>query len=316
MSNAPLWTFDELVRAAVGRAECASGAPPIAYTRVAVEPRGMRNDSTSSRAVTCPGATVPPYVQRDPNSHGQSRVSCPIGPIAIATCGASKSMASRSDRQSPRREGVTATLTVPDKVREKPRSVSVRELRALPSAFFKGLAADDLAALSGVMFQRSYPAGQAPSLLAIRGAAHGPPAAPGRRWTGEDVIAALALARAVRDRPWLKQVDHIDVSLHARDGSLRMISDRGCTITLERVADVLMTQLNLFGDLARQVSIASFHAPYVCPRCGAEASPVVEVAGNAALLRAMTAPSVPCPECRSPMDLGDFPERYLSVFKG
>jgi UDP-N-acetylmuramoyl-tripeptide--D-alanyl-D-alanine ligase len=27
MSNAPLWTFDELVRAAVGRAECASGAP-------------------------------------------------------------------------------------------------------------------------------------------------------------------------------------------------------------------------------------------------------------------------------------------------
>jgi hypothetical protein len=97
---------------------------------------------------------------------------------------------------------------------------------------------------------------------------------------------------------------------------VRGLRDRGCTITLERVADVLITQLNLFGDLARQVSIASFHAPYVCPKCGAEASPVVEVAGNAGLLRAMTAPAMPCPECRSPMDLGDFPERYLSVFKG
>lgn len=86
----------------------------------------------------------------------------------------------------------------------------------------------------GRLLPRSYPVGQTPSLLAIRGAAHGPPAAPNGRWTGEDVSAALALARVVRGRPWLKQVDHIDVSRHARDGSLRMISDRGCTITWGR----------------------------------------------------------------------------------
>src|SRR5207237_7036710 len=67
-----------------------------------------------------------------------------------------------------------ATLTLPDAVREragtrqKPRGVSVRELRELRSAFFDGLANDDLAALSGVMFQRSYPAGQ---IVLLEGAA-------------------------------------------------------------------------------------------------------------------------------------------------
>jgi CRP/FNR family transcriptional regulator len=62
----------------------------------------------------------------------------------------------------------TATLLVRDKVREKPRAVSVRELRALPSAFFAGLATEDLAALGGAMFQRSYPAGQ---VVLLEGAA-------------------------------------------------------------------------------------------------------------------------------------------------
>jgi hypothetical protein len=95
----------------------------------------------------------------------------------------------------------------------------------------------------------------------------------------------------------------------------RALRDRGDTITLERVADVLMTQLNLFGDLARMASIASFHAQYVCPACGAEATPVVDVAQHATLLRAQQAPHLPCPECRAAMELGDFPERYLSVFK-
>ena len=51
---------------------------------------------------------------------------------------------------------------------QKPRSVSVRELRALPSPFFTGLANDDLEALGAAMFQRSYPAGQ---IVLLEGAA-------------------------------------------------------------------------------------------------------------------------------------------------
>jgi CRP/FNR family transcriptional regulator len=59
-------------------------------------------------------------------------------------------------------------LTRPPEARQKPRAVSVRELRALRSAFFDDLATDDLAALSGAMVQRQYPAGQ---IVLLEGAA-------------------------------------------------------------------------------------------------------------------------------------------------
>jgi CRP/FNR family transcriptional regulator len=52
--------------------------------------------------------------------------------------------------------------------REKPRAVSVRELRSLQSDFFADLANDDLEALGGAMMQHSYPAGQ---IVLLEGAA-------------------------------------------------------------------------------------------------------------------------------------------------
>jgi CRP/FNR family transcriptional regulator len=52
--------------------------------------------------------------------------------------------------------------------RQKPRAVSVRELRALRSPFFDTLATDDLEALGAAMFQRRYPAGQ---IVLLEGAA-------------------------------------------------------------------------------------------------------------------------------------------------
>ena len=66
------------------------------------------------------------------------------------------------------------TLPVPEATRErpgtreKPRAVSVRELRSLRSDFFANLATDDLQALGNAMFQRSYPAGQ---IVLLEGAA-------------------------------------------------------------------------------------------------------------------------------------------------
>lgn len=59
-------------------------------------------------------------------------------------------------------------MTRPAGVRQKPRAVTARELRALRSSFFEGLAADDLEALGGAMFQRRYPAGQ---IVLLEGAA-------------------------------------------------------------------------------------------------------------------------------------------------
>lgn len=94
---------------------------------------------------------------------------------------------------------------------------------------------------------------------------------------------------------------------------VRALRERG-PIRLERVADVLMTQMNLIRELAGRLEIVSFHAQYACAACGHESAPLVDVAAHAPALAAMAMPKLPCPECGAAMDLGDFPERYLSVF--
>jgi hypothetical protein len=95
---------------------------------------------------------------------------------------------------------------------------------------------------------------------------------------------------------------------------VRALRARG-TVTFERVADVVMTQLNLIPELATSVRIVSFHAPYACPKCGAEGSPVIDALEHAASLRALIAPRPPCHECGAAMELADFPERYLGCFR-
>jgi hypothetical protein len=94
---------------------------------------------------------------------------------------------------------------------------------------------------------------------------------------------------------------------------IRGLRDRGDTVVLECVADVLMTQMNMIPEF-RGIPITSFHAQYLCPACGAEVAPLVDAIANAASLRALTAPRLPCPECNAQMELGDFPERYLTLF--
>jgi anti-anti-sigma regulatory factor len=96
---------------------------------------------------------------------------------------------------------------------------------------------------------------------------------------------------------------------------VRAVRERGGTIVLERVADVLMTQMNLIAELASSMTIASFHAQYVCSACGAESAPLVDAVANADGLRRLEAPKLPCRDCGGTMELGDFPERYLSIFR-
>jgi anti-anti-sigma regulatory factor len=114
--------------------------------------------------------------------------------------------------------------------------------------------------------------------------------------------AGVTFVNSIGIREWMRLV--------------RGLRDRGCTLTHERVSDVLLAQLNLFGDLAQLAQITSFHAPYECAACGAESTQLLVVAEHAQLLRQVQAPKRTCPECGAAMDLGDFPERYLSVFKG
>jgi predicted RNA-binding Zn-ribbon protein involved in translation (DUF1610 family) len=94
---------------------------------------------------------------------------------------------------------------------------------------------------------------------------------------------------------------------------VRALKARG-RVTFERVASVLIMQMNLLPEFDG-APITSFHAQYACPSCGAEAVPLVDVVAHAEELRGMRAPKLPCPECGKPMDLADFPERYLAMFK-
>jgi predicted RNA-binding Zn-ribbon protein involved in translation (DUF1610 family) len=120
---------------------------------------------------------------------------------------------------------------------------------------------------------------------------------------GEVVIdtAGVVFINSIGLREWMRFV--------------RVVRQRG-PVVLERVADVLMTQMNLIPELAKSVTIRSFHAQYVCPACGAEPTPLVDAIAHADGLRALQAPRLPCPECGAQMELGDFPERYLSIFRG
>ena len=96
---------------------------------------------------------------------------------------------------------------------------------------------------------------------------------------------------------------------------LRTLQEAGIKVVLENVADVLITQMNMIPEARGEATIASFHALYACEGCGAEATPLVEVAPHRAELMAMKAPSMVCGECGGRMELGDYPERYLTVFK-
>jgi len=73
--------------------------------------------------------------------------------------------------------------------------------------------------------------------------------------------------------------------------------------------------MNLIPEFAGSVKVTSFHAQYVCGSCGAEVAPIVDAVVHAEALRRMQAPRLPCPECGAQMELGDFPERYLTVFR-
>jgi DNA-directed RNA polymerase subunit RPC12/RpoP len=128
-----------------------------------------------------------------------------------------------------------------------------------------------------------------------------------------DLLAKIPPGDIVFDTAGITFVNSIGMREWMR--LLRALHWRGDRVSLERVADMLMTQMNLLPEFKQAATITSFHAAYVCASCGAESSPLVEVAGHAAQLAQLQAPKLPCPECGAPMELGDFPERYLSIFQ-
>lgn len=86
----------------------------------------------------------------------------------------------------------------------------------------------------------------------------------------------------------------------------------GLAVTLRRVAEPLMHQLNMIIATRGNATVASFFAPYACDACGREESLLIDAVANGASLARLEPPPMTCPECGAQMAFNDFPERYFS----
>lgn len=134
------------------------------------------------------------------------------------------------------RETLLATGWFTDIVQVRRVSTYVVEVDARfahPAALIRDVAGrtDHVVDPRGQLLPRAYPAGTGPvGAAVIVGARYDRPPRPGEQWPGDDVTAALEVLHLVGDRPWAGQVARIDVSGHWRDGTVRLVTDRGCSI--------------------------------------------------------------------------------------
>lgn len=95
-------------------------------------------------------------------------------------------------------------------------------------------ARDYLVDAQGRVLPRSYAPGERSGYIGLTGARYGAPTHSGMTWPGADVAAALDVLALISDKPWVNQVVRIDLTHHGRDDSIRLVTDRNCTITWGR----------------------------------------------------------------------------------
>lgn len=95
-----------------------------------------------------------------------------------------------------------------------------------PTALVRDRDGDHLIDGHGRRLPRSYLSSAAPAFPRVIGAQAPRPDAPGMKYSGGEVPAALALLRALDERPFRSQVAAIDVARHRTDGTLTLISTR------------------------------------------------------------------------------------------
>jgi len=113
--------------------------------------------------------------------------------------------------------------------------VEVDAVWTTPFAVVREGGYDHLIDLHGRLLPRCYRPGTTPrQLIRIESAAQPRPDTYGTTWPGEDLQAALAVARLVDTRPWRPQVAWIDLAEMPTDGCVRLRTLRGCTILCGR----------------------------------------------------------------------------------
>lgn len=92
----------------------------------------------------------------------------------------------------------------------------------------------------------------------------------------------------------------------------QVATERGIRIELQRVAEVLVHQLNMIIATRGTAEVSSFFAPFACDACGREESLLIDAVALRPQLARLEPPAKTCPECSAQMAFNDFPERYFS----
>jgi len=137
------------------------------------------------------------------------------------------------------REALLSTgwfVTVDQVRRVGPQLVEVTAVAAEPFAVIRDPAGrhHHLVDAQGRLLPRIFRTAEEAGYIAITGVQYDRPARPGMMWPGDDITAALELAALIIRKPWRSQVARIDVARHWKDGSMILVTDRGCTITWGR----------------------------------------------------------------------------------
>jgi ABC-type transporter Mla MlaB component len=82
-------------------------------------------------------------------------------------------------------------------------------------------------------------------------------------------------------------------------------------VTLARCSRPIVDQLNMIYNFRGSAAIESFYAPYICEQCQLETEKLLDVSEQVRAGKVLPPPSVKCPECGSPQEFDDLPERYL-----
>lgn len=96
---------------------------------------------------------------------------------------------------------------------------------------------------------------------------------------------------------------------------LAALTSGGATIIHERCSEPLVEQMCFIPAVRAGGKVRSFHAPYLCPSCGHEASMLIDVETHRATLTTLHAPPLACPQCKAAMELADLPERLFAFLR-
>ncbi|MEN9796445.1 MAG: hypothetical protein RL653_141, partial [Pseudomonadota bacterium] len=96
---------------------------------------------------------------------------------------------------------------------------------------------------------------------------------------------------------------------------LQMLSElepKGSELYFARCSEAVVNQLGMIRRFAGGGKILSFFAPYLCARCGAQFSTLLDCQHDAAALKAQEFPAVDCPSCATSSQFDDDARSYLS----